>query len=362
MEFAKDLLFNMTILTSFIAISNQVFREKIATKSSPLSLKIANGVFGGLLGCLLIIFSLEVVPQTYLDLRILPIIILFVYANYVSAVVACLIIGLFRILYMGLTISSIISFFAIALIGLFCWFISKIRTSRTIKWILSTLAAFLIMGCLYVYLIRNLSLLEDLLPAYCIGFAVSSFLTYLLMENIRKFNKTIEETEFYAQKDSLTGLNNVRQFENLFCKAANEAVQERKNISFLFLDIDFFKKVNDTYGHLDGNAVLVELSELLNRNCRGMDIISRNGGEEFSVILPDCSLPQAVEAAERIRKAVEQHDFPLSSGKTINITISIGVSSYPEDTDNPLKLIESADIALYRAKESGRNRVSTQKM
>lgn len=362
MDFAKDLFFNMTILTSFIAICNQLLHEKIANESSPFRLKILTGVFGGLLGCLLILFSIEVVPKTFLDLRILPIIIWSIYTSNLSTVVACLIIGLFRIGFMGFTQSSLVSLIALILICLFCILINRMNTARWVKWIFSTLASFLLMGYAYTILIKSQSLVGEVLLSYFISIAVSAFITYLLTENISKFNQSIAQTRFYAQKDSLTGLNNVRQFDSLYNQAVKKAVTHNKNLSCLFLDIDFFKKVNDTYGHLDGNVVLTGLSELLNQNCREQDIISRNGGEEFSVILPNCPLSQAIEVAERIRKAVEQHKFLLSSGKCIQVTISIGVASYPKETESAYKLMEYADIALYNAKRSGRNCVRTKDM
>jgi diguanylate cyclase len=122
------------------------------------------------------------------------------------------------------------------------------------------------------------------------------------------------------------------------------------------LDIDHFKKINDQYGHTAGDEILKQLTELLHSTCRIFDIISRNGGEEFSVILQDTPLSHAKEVAERIRIAVESFDFKIDN-QIINLTISIGCSSYPENTQNPDELISLADKALYQAKESGRNKV-----
>ncbi len=123
------------------------------------------------------------------------------------------------------------------------------------------------------------------------------------------------------------------------------------------VDIDFFKKVNDTYGHIEGDIVLKELGLILSENCRHFDEVSRIGGEEFSVLLPDCAYPRAMQIAERIKDAVKIHTFTLSTGVKIHITISIGVASYPETIQDIEKLMEKADTALYAAKRSGRNRV-----
>jgi diguanylate cyclase len=124
------------------------------------------------------------------------------------------------------------------------------------------------------------------------------------------------------------------------------------------IDIDFFKRVNDTYGHSAGDMVLKQLSGILISSCRSFDIVSRKGGEEFTVILLDCNYEHAFEIAERIRKNVEDYYFIIDDSKKVSITISIGVSSYPSRTDNSNELLHEADNALYSAKRNGRNQVN----
>lgn len=157
--------------------------------------------------------------------------------------------------------------------------------------------------------------------------------------------------------DFLTGLNNVRQFNKLYNMLINNEKNSYRIFSLLYIDVDFFKNVNDTYGHENGDIVLRKLSEILKKTCRSIDIISRNGGEEFSVILLDCPYERALEIAERIRKNVENTPIELSNKTKINITISIGVASYPNPISNLDMLRESADKALYEAKKTGRNKV-----
>lgn len=123
------------------------------------------------------------------------------------------------------------------------------------------------------------------------------------------------------------------------------------------IDIDFFKNVNDTFGHTSGDMVLKQLSDILISSCRSFDIISRKGGEEFTVILLDCNYERAINLAEKIRKNVEDFHFIIEENKKINITVSIGVSSYPNRTNNPNKLLYESDNALYFAKRNGRNQV-----
>lgn len=142
----------------------------------------------------------------------------------------------------------------------------------------------------------------------------------------------------------------------MFMKNAKE---KGEKLSLLTLNIDFFKKVNDTFGHLAGDKILIELGKVLKNTTRSFDIVSRNGGEEFSVILPDCPNQQAIDIAEQIRKAVTNHPFPIDEQQHINITVSIGVATYPETVHDTEEIVKKADKSLYAAKQSGRNRISS---
>jgi diguanylate cyclase (GGDEF)-like protein len=124
------------------------------------------------------------------------------------------------------------------------------------------------------------------------------------------------------------------------------------------VDVDHFKRYNDTFGHLQGDKVLREMASTLKRNIREIDTVARFGGEEFIVLLPDTDKKGAMAVGEKLRRIVESHRFLDTSGTGVQpITISIGVSSYPDDVREQDDLIDHADIALYEAKDSGRNRV-----
>jgi diguanylate cyclase (GGDEF)-like protein len=129
-------------------------------------------------------------------------------------------------------------------------------------------------------------------------------------------------------------------------------------VSLLMLDIDHFKHVNDTHGHKAGDVVLKGLSDLLMKQVRAVDRVCRYGGEEFTVILPETDAAVAMQIAERMRAEVERQPFDIGGGKTIGITVSIGVATYPQHLDSPEEVIKAADVALYAAKRAGRNRVS----
>ena len=127
------------------------------------------------------------------------------------------------------------------------------------------------------------------------------------------------------------------------------------------LDIDYFKHVNDTWGHSAGDCVLKSVAKIISQELREYDIASRYGGEEFCILLPDTKIKEAAFVAQRLRKAVEKSDINISdeglAGEVLNVTISVGVSEFDENFDSPQRLHQCADIALYEAKRRGRNRV-----
>ena len=156
--------------------------------------------------------------------------------------------------------------------------------------------------------------------------------------------------------DSLTNLANRRHFTERYREEFNRSKKFGLNLSFSIVDIDHFKRYNDTYGHLAGDAVLRKLSFFLKENLREIDFLGRFGGEEFSAFLPETSKEQAVMVAERLRIKLEDTEFNIYDEK-MKLTVSIGIAQFPVDSDKTEILIEKADTALYKAKKQGRNRV-----
>ncbi len=161
--------------------------------------------------------------------------------------------------------------------------------------------------------------------------------------------------------DDLTGLLSSRSFFSELRLEAARAKQEERPFCVLMMDVDYFKTVNDTYGHLTGSKTLEEIGLCITQNLRVGDVAARFGGEEFAAFLLDAELAQAIVAAERIRSAIEKQEFSIirqgKPSETHRVTISIGVAYFPSDSSDPIELIEMADSALYRAKREGRNRV-----
>ncbi len=178
------------------------------------------------------------------------------------------------------------------------------------------------------------------------------FEAYLLKSAVVKTSKdvsnTIEKLHCNSLTDVMTGLTNRRGFE----EALERFKESKKPLSIMAIDIDFFKKVNDTYGHSVGDEVLKELSNLIKSQSGKTDVLCRTGGEEFMTFLAEMSVENAFEKAERLRKHVEQHQF-ASIG---NLTVSIGVSHWTGSGETLHMAIQKADTALYQAKRKGRNR------
>jgi diguanylate cyclase (GGDEF)-like protein len=163
-----------------------------------------------------------------------------------------------------------------------------------------------------------------------------------------------EDSERKAIIDELTGAFNRRFFEAKIEDELNLAKRFRTKMSLIIFDIDHFKKINDTYGHQAGDTVLHEIGTVIKGLMSSVDSLCRYGGEEFAVIMPETSVEDAIDTAEKLRKAVEEHAF--YGGETlINVTISLGISEYPTHGIIKEALVEKADGALYQAKKSGRN-------
>ncbi|WP_138203028.1 bifunctional diguanylate cyclase/phosphohydrolase [Haloimpatiens lingqiaonensis] len=160
--------------------------------------------------------------------------------------------------------------------------------------------------------------------------------------------------------DGLTGVYNHRYFQEVLKEKIKESEKLGENLAIIFLDIDYFKYYNDLYGHQNGDKVLAIIGSILKSNVREKDVVARYGGEEFAVIMPNTFEKEALQIAEKIRVAVERYKFQGEENQPNgNLTVSIGVSSFPDKAKNDLELLKSVDDALYRAKFFHKNRVES---
>ena len=208
--------------------------------------------------------------------------------------------------------------------------------------------------------VRHVALLQVQATEVLNGYPVEHFMK-LLKRTVEKINITLanialrEELQRFSYEDELTGLKNRRFFSEVMeCEIA-AAEQNQEPLSLLICDIDYFKKFNDTYGHPAGDEALKTLASLLSHFFYEGDIVCRLGGEEFVVVMPRAKIEDSLRKAEQLRAAVEKTQIEYEGNLLENITISIGISSWPELTSDPRQLFQQTDSALYEAKESGRN-------
>jgi diguanylate cyclase (GGDEF)-like protein/PAS domain S-box-containing protein len=181
-----------------------------------------------------------------------------------------------------------------------------------------------------------------------------------IVRDVTPFKKMEAELRRLATIDSLTGISNRRHFMEMARKEINRSLRHTHAFSLIMMDIDHFKKINDTHGHATGDRVLMECSRLCTTQLRESDIMGRLGGEEFAIALAECDAKGALIVADRIRKAISSHTV-LIDGGAIHFTVSMGVSEFCP-ADNLDSLLERADSALYKAKKNGRNRVRLNRM
>ncbi|MBY0613220.1 MAG: PleD family two-component system response regulator [Beijerinckiaceae bacterium] len=173
-----------------------------------------------------------------------------------------------------------------------------------------------------------------------------------------RLRESMQESMAMAVTDPLTNLYNRRYLTSHLATLMANASGGRGDLCLLILDVDYFKRVNDSHGHDAGDEVLREFAQRLKKAVRGIDLVCRYGGEEFVVLMPDTDSMVAFRVAERIRTTVAMEPFQIHRGqKTINVTVSIGLGTLDRSMTSPNELMKSADMALYRAKNEGRNRV-----
>jgi diguanylate cyclase (GGDEF)-like protein len=229
-----------------------------------------------------------------------------------------------------------------------------------------------VLGAIYLENRTKTSLFdeESLKPlSYLAALAAVSIENVLLYEKLEarvekrttELEKANEKLNFLAITDPLTGIYDRRYFFELARNTLKAAERYQHSLSLLMIDIDHFKKVNDAFGHLVGDAVLIEFSHILKENIREVDVVARYGGEEFVIMMPETDLDAAEKSAQRLCRLIDQYEF-THNGDRVHITISVGVSCYDSETGGKEleidALVDQADKGLYEAKNAGRNGVA----
>jgi diguanylate cyclase len=351
----KDLIFHTTLILSYLFLVGFImsWREQ---RFSRFVNKLFIGTGTGLMGIVLMYFSIHLTDTVILDMRHLFMIIAALFGGPISAMISTVIIASGRIMLFGISEASMTVAMVFIFIGLVYSLIFKLRYSNYIKGFIMNLVTLPLVFLVITHLVNYERALESTFYLFVISIPVG-FLTVSLWIYLYRFNEMVKTYKSQANVDFLTSLNNVRKFDEEMNGFKEHRLPKGERLSILLIDIDFFKKVNDIYGHEAGDEVLRQLGQVLKAKARAKDIVSRNGGEEFSILLFDADIDSAKEIGERIRTSVETHIFDLPDGTGINITVSVGVSTYPDTVKDFDKVYKEADEGLYRAKRTGRNKV-----
>jgi diguanylate cyclase len=350
----QDIIANFAIVTAFLFITSQVIFKKRTLGETPIYVdKLKIGLIGGLLGIVLMFFTVSF-NNTILDFRQLALILTALGGGFLPCLITGFIISLMRLFAFGsITTSTVIAAANTMVIALGVAVICNMSFSYWKKWIYSLVICNVLTSIVFFVILGSSGLSACLLYVLMmsVGGVFSAYLT-LFLAKAKRYSLRMEKE---ATVDHLTGLNNHRTFDLHYNESLSNAIEKNQQLTLMLFDIDYFKKVNDTYGHPSGDTLLKQLGELLKVTSRDFDVISRIGGEEFSILLIDCPHQHALVIADRIRLSVQGHPFELKDGTRINITLSIGVASLSESNQNDI--IEQADLALYKAKQNGRNQV-----
>lgn len=356
-EVISKIFISINILISALLLSNIIYRKRDLKHDCVLLIesKISFGIYGGVVGCLLIYYNFFHTGDTTLDFGYIAQVLVCIYGGWISLITQGIIMFIFRSIVYGFSISATV---LIIIIITSCIIIFRFNISKFKQWMYISI----LIGSIYViFIIRDIVVnyqSPNVLIIYLISVLLVNYVAHVISKYIALTDILYERYKNEAYKDFLTGLNNARNYDLLFKKFSQEIVEKNERLSLIMIDIDFFKKVNDTYGHECGDLVLKELSSILIKTCRQCDVVSRIGGEEFIILLPYTTSSQAMEVGERVRTVVEDYNFMIDSKRTIEITVSIGIATYPDTIDDLINLKQYADKALYNSKQTGRNKVS----
>ena len=196
-----------------------------------------------------------------------------------------------------------------------------------------------------------------------LAFTIIGAVAILVGRDAKQYITQREQAEvsliYSSTHDALTSLYNRAALDQRLNDEIQRSSRYKYHMSVLMLDIDHFKLINDTYGHYTGDAVLRELAKILKASIRDTDYAARFGGEEFTIIYPETPLLIAQELSEHLRILVAEHSFLIDDNKKLNITISIGIASFPEHAESSEILMKVVDSSMYAAKKAGRNQVKT---
>ncbi|WP_208560441.1 GGDEF domain-containing protein [Marinilactibacillus kalidii] len=355
----EDFFININIVIAMI-FAFMKLRWNIHEKSSEIwKTHLIDGLCGGLLGWVLIHFSIRVGVNTLVDFRYIPVLLMFLFVGKIPTTISVIFIALIRFIY-GVSVSAYAAMLMMFILLIGYTIIDKLVSkddSLIVRGMYMVIFSNIATSTLLHYVVRDVDILLTLTPTYWVMSLIAGLSSILLVNYMRTSEYLYHKYENEATIDFLTGLKNVRNFDSIWQYSEELANKKQKPLSLLMLDIDHFKRINDTYGHGAGDFVLMEISRIMEDVVGKKGSVFRKGGEEFAIILPLFKREQAREMGEMIRGRVERHQFTIDRETKINVTISCGFVSFPEVVKQTNNMVELADVALYNAKETGRNKV-----
>ncbi|KMQ03485.1 diguanylate cyclase [Bacillus tropicus] len=347
----RDLFVNTTIILSFIFIGGQLLRDKPLKEEFSFWQKCVVGIFTGILSVLLMHFGVHI-GNIMLDLRYLAVILAIIIGGPIASSITVTIILITRLFLTEYSLASELACYTIVLIGVGIIFIWRMKASIFIRWIWFNVYSLSILIVPLSMLFKDMSIVA----LYLVCSSVAAYITFISANYVLQSNELFQKMKQYATIDALTGLGNVRQFDLEMNRHISNKRTKNDSLCLLFIDIDHFKSVNDTYGHPAGDEVLKQIGCILREISPFPDLAFRKGGEEFALLIPQKGLAYGMHMGEQVRAAVEKHSFQLLDGTKIKITVSVGISVYEQ---SPEQFIQAADDALYYSKRNGRNQVSS---
>ncbi|WP_096155285.1 MULTISPECIES: diguanylate cyclase [Bacillus] len=356
----SDLFVNITILITFIYFWHILFKNNRLSIESPIKFKLIDGVIAGFLGIILMRYGISVNEITILDLRHIPIILVAFYGGIIPPLVGSIIIIIGRYL-IDVNFSSHVALFMMLLIGVGSGLIGQFVKWKMWKvWLLLILYSQAIFSIALYIVSPNYLAVLDAAILHILSAIIGGLFAFSFARSIRLSTELYFKYKEHAKKDALTQLYNVRAFHKFYTQYIQRAKEENIPFVLTLLDLDHFKKINDTYGHMAGDEVLKHLSSILKEEVND-GIVSRNGGEEFSILQIGHDRKDVFIKMEEIRNKIESTPFRLQNGKQIHITLSFGIAQYNTRYKDDFRLYQLADDALYLAKNNGRNQIKVAK-
>lgn len=352
----EDLLINVSLVITLIFLFMKARWGNRQEISSGHSAWIMDGVAGGLMGMLLMHFSIAVAQGTIADFRYLPVVLLILFVGRKSALISTVIIAIGRF-FISVSLSSYIAlivsiFLYIGLLVIDQWKMDAKLMDKALMMI--GYSSFLYTAVL-INRVTDTSILYPLVILYWIISVAGGMFAVFFMNYVRTTEYLLRKYEIESTIDFLTGLKNVRKYNQVFNHYKKQSLASEDVLTVAMIDIDHFKKLNDRHGHAAGDFVLMEMAKIFEEILEKEAYVFRKGGEEFIALFPSTPFGRVITLMEQCRKRVEHYSFEVNDYNKAFSTISVGISQYPTTVSEINQLTEKADEKLYRAKEKGRN-------